>query len=201
MIKEGFEKTSKACISRLAGCDILSRADGLGAESSGGDLIIDFFGSPHRISAAGVRDAYGKPVTDAVSIAVCKYVLNYTGMSHQDGEWVTYREFEGAGPLTGRFTANTQKIIESAFAGNIDALEAAGNRLGGVLLDSGGAYDVSIEFKAFPMIPVRLHFNDRDDEFPAQCSILFNQSAEKYLDLECLSIAGTYLAGNLIASV
>ena len=38
----------------------------------------------------------------------------------------------------------------------------------------------------------------RDPEFPAQCVILFRQSAEQYLDMECLAIGGTFLSGILI---
>jgi len=41
-------------------------------------------------------------------------------------------------------------------------------------------------------------FNDADDEFPADCKVLFERSAEHYLDMECLAITGSFLAGNLI---
>jgi hypothetical protein len=33
-------------------------------------------------------------------------------------------------------------------------------------------------------------FNDKDDEFPAQCSVLFEKRAENYLDMECLAMLG-----------
>ncbi len=38
-----------------------------------------------------------------------------------------------------------------------------------------------------------VYFNDADDEFPAQSSVLFQRRAEKYLDPECLAIAGRLL--------
>jgi len=46
---------------------------------------------------------------------------------------------------------------------------------------------------ALPRVPVILLFNDADDEFPAQSSVLFEQRAEKYLDPECLAMAGRLL--------
>jgi hypothetical protein len=48
-----------------------------------------------------------------------------------------------------------------------------------------------------PRIPIRLRFNDKDDEFPAQSSILFRQSTESYIDMESLAIGGTYFTGML----
>jgi hypothetical protein len=37
-----------------------------------------------------------------------------------------------------------------------------------------------------------LLFNDKDDEFPAQCSVLFEKRAEKFLDMECLAMVGMH---------
>ena len=77
-------------------------------------------------------------------------------------------------------------------------LAASAEKLGATAVVDGAAYDLSLMFKALPRIPVMLRFNDGDSEFPAQCSILFRESAEHYLDMESLAIAGTFLAGNLI---
>ena len=42
-----------------------------------------------------------------------------------------------------------------------------------------------------------LLFNDRDDEFPAGCKVLFNRHAESYLDPESLAMTGTFLPKEL----
>ena len=39
-------------------------------------------------------------------------------------------------------------------------------------------------------VPLLLLFNDKDDEFPAQCSALFEKRTEKFLDMECLAMVG-----------
>jgi hypothetical protein len=36
-------------------------------------------------------------------------------------------------------------------------------------------------------------FNDADEEFPAQCAVLFERRAENYLDMECLAMVGMLL--------
>lgn len=193
-----FEYKYQKYLGQLSGIDFVYRADQLGATVSGSGLVIPFYDKPHRISADGVTDAAGKQANLAVSVVLCKYVLNCADGSPADGDWVTYRELKGAGPLMGHFTANTNKIIETTFAGNMAALKKSCNVLGGTFYESRSSYDISLNFDFLPKVPVLLNFNDKDDEFPAHSAILFRQSAEKYLDLECLAVGGTYLVGNLI---
>ena len=160
-------------------------------------LEIPFYGQPNRVSNAGVLNASGQRATFAVSVLLCCYVLQCPETEPDPGEWVTYREFRDAGPLAGYFTTNTNKIIENTFSGRVDLLKEAGRRMGGRLVDEP-AFDVAVMFQMLPRIPVFFRFNDQDDMFPAQSSILFRQSAEKHIDMECLAIGGTYLTGLLI---
>ncbi len=193
-----FEQTYRNYLRRISGIDLMSRAEPLGAAYDGRTLIIPFFTKPYRVSSDGVFDASGKPANFAKCVVLCRYILQCPEQSPPLGGWVTYREFWDAGPLTGYFTSNTNKIIETAFSGNIPALKAACESLGGVVFDDGSSYDVSIQFDFLPKIPVLLRFNDKDGEFPARCTILFRASAENYLDMECLAIGGTFLSGILI---
>jgi hypothetical protein len=48
-------------------------------------------------------------------------------------------------------------------------------------------------------VPVIVNFNDRDDLFSASCSVLYRSSAAYFLDMECLAMTGTLLAGKLLA--
>jgi len=193
-----FEETYINYLKQLSEIDYVARAAILGAEVSKDQLIVDFYGQPYRVSESGITDKNGERANFAVCVVLCKYILVCPQEVMPDGAWATYREFRDAGPLTVYFTANTNKIIETSFSGRMDLLEKACRRLGAVIVEDGAAYDLSLAFKALPRIPVLLRFNDGDDEFPAQCSILFRQSAEHYLDMESLAILGTFLAGNLI---
>ena len=192
-----FEVTYRRYLEQIAGIDLIARADTLGAGVNDDALLIPFYGSPHRVSREGVLNAAGQKATFAVSVLLCCYVLQCPETAPEPGDWVTYREFKDAGPLTGYFTTNTNKIIETTFAGRTDALKAACLRMGGTFVQAP-AFDVAVMFEMLPRIPVFFRFNDRDDLFPAQSSILFRQSAEKHIDMECLAIGGTYLTGLLI---
>ena len=195
-----FEHRYLQCRQRLNKIDFLERAETIGATIAGGNLTIPFFGKTYVISVNGITDTAGNQPNFAVSLVLCRYVLQCPDQITEDGDWVTYREFRGAGPLLGHFTANTNKTIETAFAGNLTALKESSTSLGGEIVENDPSHDISIKFSFLPKIPLLLHFNDRDETFPAQCSILLKRSAEKYLDLDCLAIGGTYLAGQLISN-
>ena len=192
-----FEETYNTYLNRIADLDLTARAATLGAEIEGPDLVIRLYGSPYRLSRQGVHTPSGEAVNYAVCVVLCCYVLQCPATIPLAGDWVTYREFKDAAPLVSYFTANTNKIIETAFSGNLTGLEVACRGLGGRRFEDGAAHDLSMVFDFLPRLPVLLRFNDRDDEFPAQCSVLFRQSAEAYLDMECTAIGGTFLAGRL----
>ncbi len=192
-----FEATLEDYLMQIGDIDLLSRAEILGATAREGALIFPLYGIPHRVSKEGVFDAGGQKASFTVSVVLCRYILQCPATVPAPGGWVTYREFRDAAPLTGYFTANTNKVIESTFAGKLARLEDACRRIGGCLIEEP-SFELAVAFDLLPRIPVYFRFNDRDDEFPAQSSILFRQSAEHYLDMECLAIGGTLLAGLLI---
>lgn len=77
------------------------------------------------------------------------------------------------------------------FSGRIGALLDASRKLSGKPCELGVSYDFAMEFRVLPKIEILLIFNDRDDEFPAACSVLFQKQAEDYLDPESLIMVGT----------
>lgn len=194
---EVFEVTYHKYLEQIADIDLKSRAAILGGTIQDDALVIPFYGEPHRVSKEGVLNMTGKRATFAVSVLLCCYVLQCPEAEPEPGEWVTYREFKNAGPLTSYFTTNTNKIIETTFAGQIDMLKSACREMGGSAVEAP-AFDVAYMFQMLPRLPVFFRFNDKDDMFPAQTSILFRQAAEQHIDMECLAIGGTYLTGLLI---
>ncbi len=192
-----FEETYNKYMTQISDIDLMPRAERLGAELAGDALIIPCYDKPFRISIDGVLDETGKRANFAICVVLFQYVFSCPAEIPIAGDWVTYREFKDAGPLAEYFASNNTKIIETTFARNPEALQYACKRLEGRLLDDDPSWDLSLAFDMLPRIPIRLRFNDKDDEFPAQCSILFRQSAESYIDMESLAIGVTYLTGML----
>jgi hypothetical protein len=196
-----FDETYKHYLEEIRHIDFLAKADMLGLQRENKALVIPLYDKIYRFDVDGITGDSGENISSAVQVMICKYILTCRqcpDLKDPFGELVTYREFKDAGPLISYFTTNTNKTLESTFAGDIIALKKRGQEIGGKLLDSD-LYDLSFEFHAFPRIPVILNFNDRDDQFPACCSILYRSSAGYYLDMECLAMTGTLLTGKLIA--
>lgn len=195
-----FADTFQSYLAEIRGIDFLSRADILGVAVENEALLIPLYDKIYRLSREGVSETGGEQLTPAVQVMICKYVLSCPAeLPIDQGVLVTYREFKDAGPLTSFFTSNTNKTLESAFAGNVSGLRARAEAIGGRVVSSE-IFDLALQFHAFPRIPVCLNFNDRDETFPATCSLLYQSTAALFLDMECLAMTGTLLTGKLIDS-
>ncbi len=193
-----FAETYQFYLEELCKIDITAKADLLGARAENGSLHIPLYDTEYLVSREAITDADGREINPGLQVLLSKYILTCPmELPPLSDRLVTYREFKDAGPLISYFTTNTNKIIETTFAGNISALRERCLLIGGEIRTSQ-TYDLSVQFYALPRIPVLLNFNDRDELFAATASILYRASAEWFLDMECLSITGTLLAGKLI---
>ena len=195
-----FAQTYQHYLEQINQTDFLSKAEMLGVKRDGDCLVVPLYDKVYFISGEGLREENGVEITPAVQVMVCKYILTYSPDAPAiEDKLVTYREFKDSGPLTSYFTTNTNQILETTFAGNVPFLKEKSLAIGGEE-QSSDMYDVSLQFYAFPKISVMVNFNDRDDLFPAKCSILYRSTAARYLDMESLAMTGTLLTGKLITS-
>ena len=188
-----FEETYADYLVRIAGLDFTRIAGRLGAEMSGEELIIPFFGSPHRISKQGLCDPSGKRPDFSVSVVLFKYLLLCPENDPMKDDWVSFKDFKDAAPFAGSFVNYTEAPLADHFAGNLTRLKEAARTLGGQPPDVEFPYDLNLQFTALPKVPVLLLFNDADAEFAARCAVLFERRAETYLDMECLAMVGSLL--------
>ena len=195
---EVFDLTYRELLGKLADINLAERAQALGLEIRSDSLIIPFFGRQHLISLQGVTELDEKMPTPAVAIVLLNYVLRNAQIPPPDPEIISFRDFSGASPLVVSFANNTNHLIAGSFAGRLQALEEACRDLGGQPEEPAASADLFMKFQALPGIPQYLGFNDQDDDFPAQCQLLFQRSAENHLNLKSLFVLGTYLAGSLI---
>lgn len=193
-----FAEKLASAMEKMDGMNPVEKAGILGLQKREQRLVFDFFNRRIHLEALEFNDEGGEVVTDAVKFVFCTYLLNCPERPvESSNRLISFREFNGAGPLFSRFTANTSNIIETAFSGKIDLLKQQCIRLGGSMMQTAG-YDVSARFRALHRIPIILHFNDAEEGLPASAVFLFHDNAEAYLDLECMTILTTYLTGCLI---
>ncbi|MBI5062952.1 MAG: DUF3786 domain-containing protein [Desulfatitalea sp.] len=193
---------TEACLetrNRMAAADWSTVAGYMGRPLAPEGIQVAFFGEPHWIGPQGCRALNGGTASEAVELVLGRYVLRFPAVPPPDGPCVTFRELEGAGPLSQRFADNTHKIITTTFGRSADRLRMAAQAVIACRPEAQSGFDLALRFEALVRVPLYLRFNAADDEFPAQASLLFHRSAALYLDLQTLFIAATYLTGRLIA--
>lgn len=185
--------------SQIGKIDLASIADTLGVESDNGQLIIPLFGTEYRVSGNGMEDASGTRPNYSICVILSKYVLLCPDRIHQDTEWVSFKDFKKDSHFTNVnfFSSDTERVIVNHFSGRLDQLFRAGDLLGGFKHDADMPYDLSLQFDALPSVSLLLLFNDKDEEFPAQGTVLFQKHSEYYLDPESLIMTSAMLAKRL----
>jgi hypothetical protein len=188
-----FKETYQNYLDQIGKIDLDSRAEKLGGRIIKDEMVLSFFGQPYRISSRGIKDPSGKQPPMGISVVLCKYLLLCPAILSLDKEWVSYRDFKDSAPLVHSFVNHTERPIARNFSNRLEDLAAACEKLGGKDPDLALNYQLIMKLYPLPKVPALLLFDDIDEEFPAQCKVLFERRAEQYLDPECLAIMGTLL--------
>ena len=185
-----YEQTYKDYLNRIGGLDFNYIANTLGVKVDGDDVIIPFFGKPYQVSAQAITDSSGQKPHLAICVILCKYLLMCPMIEPLGGNWMAFKDFKDAAPLIHAFSNTVTRPIAETFSGRVPKLEVAGQKIGGYTPRDEFPYDLCLQFDALPKVPLLLLFNDQDEEFPAQCGVLFEKRTEKFLDMECLAMVG-----------
>jgi hypothetical protein len=185
-----YEQTYKDYLSRIAEIDLKFTADKLDLKLCAETVIIPFFGKSYRVSSRGIADPSGKQPHLSVSVILCKYLLMCPMVVPLGGNWRSFKDFKDAAPLIQAFFNTVTLPIAESFSTRPADLERAAKKVGGYPPTDDYPYDLSMQFDALPKVPLLLLFNDKDEEFPAQCSVLFEKRVETLLDMECLAMIG-----------
>lgn len=107
------------------------------------------------------------------------------------GQWLPFEQLKNARAFGPAFRKGNLAPFAATFDGHAEELERALRAFRGQPLPTG---DVGYQIDVFPCIPVQVLFWDGDDEFPAQCNLLFDRSATDFIHVESVvSIASMVL--------
>jgi hypothetical protein len=188
-----FEKTYKDYLARIADLNLKKLEGKLGIQVAGNKAIISFFAKSYTVSGAGISGPENQKPHLSTSVILCKYLLMCPQFEPKEDNWVSFKDFKDAAPLIHAFATTVTNPVSKLFTGRLSELEMAARKLGGYTPTETFAYDLSIKFDVLPKLPLLLLFNDKDEEFPAQCPVLFEKRTEKYLDMECVAMVGMLL--------
>jgi len=188
-----YQQTYQDYLFRIAAIDLKFAADKLDLRMSGDAVIIPFFGKSYRVSTQGIADPAGKQPHLSISVILCKYLLMCPMIVPLGGSWMSFKDFKDAAPLIQAFFNTVTLPLADSFSARLADLENAAKKFGGYPPADNFPYDLSLQVDALSKVPLLLLFNDKDEEFPAQCSVLFEKRVEKLLDMECLAMVGMLL--------
>ncbi len=200
---EVFETHYEDYCRKISRCDLGAAAKILKVDPDGDGVKIRFVDGIYRVSGNGIKDGAGQRPGYGLCVILAKYILLCPDRIHDDPQWVSFKDFKKDAGFTNVnfFTSDTEQAILKHFSGNVDGLIQSCEQLGGIPQDIGVSYDVAMAFEVLPRISLLLLYNDREEEFPAQCRVLFQKHAEFYLDPESLAMTGAGLARRLIQAV
>ena len=188
-----FKETYQNYLDQIGEIDLDSIAEKLGGRVEKDEMVLSFFGQPYRISSRGITDPFGKQPLMGISVVLSKYLLLCPDLPSLDKEWVSYRDFKNTAPLVHSFINHAERPIVQNYSNRLKDLAAACKKLGGKDPGLDLNYQLIMILYPLPKVPLLLLFDDVDEEFPAQCKVLFERRAEHYLDPECLAIIGRLL--------
>ncbi len=194
-----FEENYKHYCDLISKVDFNSVKDTLGIEYRDDHLFIRFFNRNYRVSKNGIIDISGIKPDYMVCVILAKYILLCPEQPNNETEWVSFRDFKTTSHFTNvnYFKSDIEQAIVKHFSKKLDRISVACKKIGGLQYKSDMSYDLSVEFNALPRLSLLLLFNDSDEEFPADCKVLFQKHSEYYLDPESLAMTGAFLVKSL----
>lgn len=194
-----YEQALRALRERIKVVDFGRAARLFGAEQTGsGALTIRFLNEHYGVTKERIVDASGAEPRPWVSILIYNH-LCMPDPPPPSGEWVSFSAIPAAHAKDKAWHAHVEEVVARHFSGNTEGLKSACSALGGAPADVRGNHDAAFLFRFFPHYPVLLLFSDvvPEENFPAQCTVLLDRNAPRYLDIESMVVLGEEFAGRL----
>lgn len=141
-----------------------------------------------------VRSAAGEQVAVTVQLLTLHYMVSADGAPLAD-RWLSFRELPDGRVYDAAFRRRACLPLASAYGERLAAFGVAAARLGGQRLTFG---DASFMFQVLPRVRVATILYERDDEFAASASVLFDAAVRHYLPIEDVAVLGGLVAVEMI---
>ncbi|MDI6855094.1 MAG: DUF3786 domain-containing protein [Deltaproteobacteria bacterium] len=170
-----------------------SRSEFYVDEGQGG-LIVPYFGQPRRVAWPEITvtpaDGEGEvPLTE--QILILHYLERATG-EPLSGINIDFRAVPEGSFYWSAFVSRAKKPLLEMFGRDPDFYLKVATAMGGIPVTLG---DVSVQFQAFPLVPITHVLWRGDDEFDPDASILFDETISGHLsteDIAALAGASVY---------
>jgi len=194
-----YEKVYQGLAPKLAKADFAGPAQDLGLARREDGLVIPLFGRDFVVGREGAAPLDHGPAEVADRIVLAYYAM-HGGRGEPAESFRPYRELPGGADFSRSLSVMINDPMARRFAHRLPNLEAAARKLGGSQAGYELSADFHYQFIALPKIPLRLVFNDADEDFPAEARVFFDITAPNFLDMECLAVLPVILVRLLAAA-
>ena len=183
------EKRIKELINDIRDVNFSKIAENIGAlyDSDSETIKIKFLGTELCVGSSGFQ---GDVSLWARLLTLVH--IKHSGKASLGGKWTNFRDLRG-GSIKAKAFHNAceleiAKLLETDSNDLMDSLRSISAEQA-----DGFSADHSFLLKALPKIPLLILLWEPDDEFGADCKVLFDPSAVDYLDIESLCYLGEEL--------
>jgi hypothetical protein len=187
LLNDWKENRIKELINEIKEVNFSDIAGNIGAVFDSDTIKIKLLGTDMRLSPSGFQ---GEPAAWARLLTLI--YIKQSGKTPLQNKWTNFRDLRGGSIKAEAFHAECEleiaKLLETESTALFGKLTAAG-----AVKAEGFSADHSFMLQAFPKIPLLILLWQPDDEFGADCKVLFDPSAVDYLDIESLCYLGDEL--------
>ncbi len=187
--QDNYEQALKIALEIFSREDPSRLAEKANADFQGGSVIVPHLNrkiglevGTHRFSIIDT----GEEAPIWLAILTLHYLNNAPGIS-PTGNLKHFREFKEGHFYEPAFNRRTRDILISAFGNDSAPMLKAAKILRGKILETG---DAAVELTYFPCLPITCILWRGDEEFPAEASVLFDETADRFFSAEDMAVSG-----------
>lgn len=196
-----YEQVSQELEQGAVGVDFKETAEAIGGNYKAVDgreaIMVKMISTVYELRKDGLfqNNAYCRDLW--AKIIIYDYVRRQ-GRRPLTGEWLSLGLFPHTASLVKAFQSNAEKKIAARFKRDLKSLKQHCAALGGSETEGKVKADYVCRFDILPNVPLYLSFWVADEEFDADCKLLFDKSAEEHIDIEYLAHLVERFAGELV---
>ena len=187
-----YQHTLTLALDKLADLDRewLEREKGVRLEDSA--VLLPYIGVSYAIDRkSGTFEPSDLPVYERILLV--HYLITCNDFASR-GQLVGFKNLPGVSFYEPTYRKRATDRIARSYGADASALVAAGERMGGA---PAGLGDASVRILVFPRVAATVVIHAGDDEFPAEASILYDDTIGIHLPTEDVAVLGGVLATRL----
>ncbi len=158
-------------------------AEGIGARTEGDTLVLECFGREFRISPEGDITTHGR-MTPWIKILILHYIRT-AGKGPLTGRHVSFSELKGGMVKASAFQRECEEPLRELFERDYGKTTQVLDRMG-TKKEEGFPTAHAWELFLLPKVPLIILYWPQEEEFASRVKMLFDSSADRFLDVESL---------------